>query len=105
MSQLGPCGLETPRWSVAGQPAPTGGTASMAGLPGWRAKVWVEPPLLASGPSLGSALRPGQVVSGQLMLCPPSVTGPPPKGAVVQFPPVLFATMLFWIVRVPFEML
>jgi hypothetical protein len=35
MSQATPCGLLTPRWSVAWQPAPEVGTWSSAALPGW----------------------------------------------------------------------
>ena len=47
MSQLAPCGRVTPRWSVVGQSAAF--AASIAGLPGSRAWVWVGPPLSASG--------------------------------------------------------
>jgi hypothetical protein len=42
-------------------------------------------------------LRPGQVVSGQLMLCPPSVTGPTAE-QLLGVPP---ATMVFWSVIMP----
>ena len=38
--------------------------ASMAALPGPSAIVSVGPPLFCNGPSRGSALMPGQVVSG-----------------------------------------
>src|SRR5215510_8040566 len=52
--------LGNPRWSVkiftpklSWQPR--GSPASIAGLPGSSACVWVGPPLFCSGPSLGSA--------------------------------------------------
>ena len=50
MSQAAPCGRATPRWSiVTGMPSASlqskTGIASMAGLPGKRAWVWVGPPL------------------------------------------------------------
>ena len=64
MSQCGPCGRVMPRSSTP--PAPFGGEAggsgraqtesspaSMAGEPASRARVWVGPPLLASGPRSG----------------------------------------------------
>src|SRR4051794_4410971 len=53
MSHLLPCGLFTPRWSVAmrsvavAQPFWPFGMAFMAGLPISRAMVWVGPPLFA----------------------------------------------------------
>src|SRR5581483_9181610 len=65
MSHAGPCGRVTPRWSVAGQPAPVAGTASMAGLSGSSARVRVGPPFSARGPNSGSTLAPGHVVSGK----------------------------------------
>src|SRR4026209_12875 len=64
----------------------------MAAEPERRAMVWVRPPLLASGPSKGSALIPGHEASGQLKF-------PPPPAIVVvitpQCPPLLLATMVF----------
>ena len=62
MSQRGPTGRATPRWSVASQarpplPATPGLPASLAGLPGCGMRVWVGPPLSASGPSSGSTPR------------------------------------------------
>src|SRR5437764_12878389 len=52
MSQRGPWGRGTPRWSVVTAQAAVG-MASMAGLPARRAMVLVGPPLAPSGPSLG----------------------------------------------------
>jgi len=66
-------------------------------LPGCGSSVRVGPPLFASGTRLGSEFRPGQVVSGQLMLCPPSVIGPTAE----QLLGVPSATMEFWSVNVP----
>src|SRR5437870_1766059 len=97
MSQPPPWGRETPRWSVEGQLAST--AASMAGLPGSSAIVSVGPPLSWSpaGSSSGSWLMPGQLVSGQLRLPPPSAIGK----YGLQFPPEgLFATIVFWSVIV-----
>src|SRR5215211_3680632 len=57
MSQRGPCGRLTPRWSVAGHPLlALVRPASMAGLPGRSARVSVGPPLSCSGPSRGLVL-------------------------------------------------
>jgi hypothetical protein len=44
MSHALPWGLLTPRWSVAGQPAPVAGTWSIAALLGASASVSVGPP-------------------------------------------------------------
>jgi hypothetical protein len=52
MSQCGPCGRATPRWSAAGQSASL--PASIAGLPAASAIVGVGLPLSCSGPSCGS---------------------------------------------------
>src|SRR3954462_8544395 len=52
MSQAGPCGRVTPRWSEAGQSAAE--AASIAGLPASRAWVRLGPPLAANGPIRGS---------------------------------------------------
>src|SRR3954464_6444234 len=54
-------GKPAPRWSiVSGAPRlftqPAGSPASMAGLPGSRARVCVGPPLFARGPRLGATL-------------------------------------------------
>src|SRR5262245_30534377 len=46
-----------PRWSVSGAPLPV--PASMAGLPGNRAIVWVGPPLFCRAPSDGSLVTVG----------------------------------------------
>src|SRR5260370_27761970 len=54
MSQAGPCGRVTPRWSVGGQPLALVPPWSIAGLPASSAWVWVGPPLPASGASSGS---------------------------------------------------
>ncbi len=53
MSQAGPWGRGTPRWSVAGQPVAAVPPWSMAGLPARRAMVIVGPPWAPSGPSRG----------------------------------------------------
>src|SRR6266545_3012374 len=55
MSQLGPWGRGTPRWSLATAQAAFG-MASSAGLVAAMAMVSVGPPLCASSPSLGSTL-------------------------------------------------
>jgi hypothetical protein len=62
MSQRGPTGRATPRWSVASQarpplPGTSGLPESLAGLPGCGMRVWVGPPLSARGPSSGSTPR------------------------------------------------
>src|SRR5581483_7764128 len=59
MSHARPCGRLTPRWSATAHapPSPVGRAglpASIAGLPARSARVLVEPPLSASGPSFGS---------------------------------------------------
>src|SRR2546421_2535867 len=97
MSQAGPCGRSTPRWSVRGQPAPLEGTWSIAALPAPSAIVWVAPPLSASDPSLGSPFIPGQLASSKLRLWPPSVsTLLSDPELVAQFPPPSLATIVFW---------
>ena len=53
MSQAGPCGRGTPRWSVAGHPVVAVPPWSIAGLPARRAMVIVGPPWSARGASLG----------------------------------------------------
>src|ERR1700735_145461 len=65
----------TPRWSVAGQEAPS----PIAALPFWRPTVSDGPPLLCNPPKSGSPLRKpaGHVESPKLRLWPPSVTDPP----------------------------
>src|SRR5215831_1484813 len=72
MSQCGPFGRVTPRSSrlLMGEAAHVvSSPALMAGELASRAKVWVEPPLLASGPRLGSTLRePPQVASSTRLL-------------------------------------
>lgn len=82
-----------PRWSrlLTGAAAQmTSFAESNATLPGPSAIVSVGPPLFCKGPSTGSLLIPGQAVSGQLRLPPPSVMMPE------QFPPVgLLATIVF----------
>src|SRR6266542_2583161 len=55
MSQFGPWGRGTPRWSLATAQAAFG-MASTAGLVATMAMVSVDPPLCCSGPSLGSTL-------------------------------------------------
>src|SRR4051794_31386876 len=64
------------------------GTRESAGLVSPRAIVLVGPPLSASAASSGALLRPGHVVSGELMSGPPSVNVP------AQFAGALAATML-----------
>ena len=63
MSTWAPAWREKPRWSVVSAEASAGlhellktqsSPASMAGLPGSRARVCVGPPLFSSGPSCGS---------------------------------------------------
>jgi hypothetical protein len=44
MSHALPWGRLTPRWSLAGQPAPVAGTWSIAALPAASASVLVGPP-------------------------------------------------------------
>src|SRR3990172_708909 len=59
MSQRGPCGRAVPRWSTVAQismPARLGLPVSMAGLPVFKAMVWVGPPLLAKAASRGLVL-------------------------------------------------
>src|SRR5262249_9537297 len=60
MSQRGPTGRATPRWSVASHapsplPGDAGLPASIAGLPGSSAWLSVGPSLSPRGPSFGSA--------------------------------------------------
>src|SRR5579859_713970 len=66
----------------------------MAALPGPRAIVCVGPPLLRSGPSLGSPVRPGQVLSPKLRLWPPSAIAE--DGSAAQPEPMLPATIVSW---------
>src|SRR5438309_1104539 len=54
MSQAGPWGRCTPRWSVA-TPHWAAGIQFTAGLPASSATVFVGPPFAARGPSLGFA--------------------------------------------------
>src|SRR5579884_154798 len=63
MSHRGPCGRETPRWSVEGGGQLPAVTASIAGLPVCSAWVGVNPPLFCNGPSKGLVLlrSPGWV--------------------------------------------
>ena len=79
MSHAGPCGLRTPRSSVAGHPlvAP----ASRAGLVAAGACVGSEPPLPCNGPSCGSVstrspspLKPHSLRLSRL--CPSETAGP-----------------------------
>ena len=67
ISQAGPCGRVTPRWSVAGG-GQSGLPVSIAGLPSKSAWVKVGPPLFCSGPSLGSTLVRSVLESVQLPL-------------------------------------
>ena len=55
ISQAAPCGRDTPRWSVLAQVELL--PASMAELPTPGSIVCVNPPLLASAPSLGSVVK------------------------------------------------
>jgi len=98
MSQVPPCGRETPRWSVAVQ-LPLS-PALIAGLPASRACVCVGPPLFASGPSSGFVLfrspaPPRPHVASLARLCPPEVIVPP------QSPGELLATIVLVSVAVP----
>src|SRR5439155_5385044 len=98
MSQAGTCGRVTPRWSVAGHP--TSSPASIAGLPGSRARVKVGPPLSRRTPSCGSvALRsPGPErphVPSLSRLWPSEVTSVLPQSP----PAVLLATIVFLSVK------
>ncbi len=87
MSQLASCGRVAPRWSVVGPLVQF--PASMAGLPGKRAWVRVEPPLLANAPSEGSKpmmlpLSPftkphAPVPVSSIRLLPKSLNVPPPR--------------------------
>ena len=83
-----------PRWSKV---SPKLVPWSIAGLPALSAIVWVGPPLLASGPSSGSATAPGQPVpAGKVR---PKVTvgeaGPPQLAvALVVEPATLEATIV-----------
>src|SRR5579864_8516642 len=104
MSQAGPCGRDSPRWSVlCAQPDTVTGTASTAGLFAGSAIVWVGPPLDASPPRSGLVLfrewlaveKPHEVPSS--MLYPPSTTAGEPEQLVP--PPRPFATMLSRTVR------
>ena len=67
ISQCGPWERVMPRWSrlLTGQAAQMASIpASITALPGSSAIVQVGPPLSCKGPSIGSALIPGQVASG-----------------------------------------
>src|SRR4051794_10499850 len=66
----------------------------MATLPDRSAMVCVGPPLLASGPSFGSATRPGQVLSGYDTL-PPRSCQVGVVSSVAQLPPVFLAMIVF----------
>src|SRR6266496_1147676 len=69
---------------------------SMAGLPDWRAWVFVAPPLFASGPSRGLVLRRSLAsVNWQPVLLsrlPPDDVNVPPE--LLQLPPLPFATIV-----------
>src|SRR5262249_41339871 len=88
MSQPAPLGRRTPRSSVAGQPAPGEGTASIAALPGASEIVCAGPPLSCSGPRFGSAVEnvAGHPAPAKLRLCPESIIEPK------QLPPLLDAS-------------
>src|ERR1039458_1686186 len=92
MSQAGPLGRPTPRWSTAGHPAPATGTLSIAALPVPSEIVGVGPPLSWSGPRLGSAVRKveRQPEPAKLRLWPASATAPE------QLPPPSEASREFW---------
>ena len=100
-SHAAPPGRGTPRWSVAGQPAPS--PPSIAGLPAWRAIVWVGPPLPARGPSSGfvparSPTAPSEHVPASSMLCPSEPIDPAQLAPAAALPP---ATIVFFSVTVP----
>ena len=75
MSQPGPCGRLTPRWSVVivvPQPFTPGAIASIAGLPERRAIVCVGPPLSLrpAGSSIGSVFDSEWLVELNAQLVP-----------------------------------
>ena len=99
MSQAGPCGRDTPRWSVLpAQPGTVAGMALTAGLFDASAMVWVGPPLDASAPRPGLVLfsewlaaeKPHEVPES--MLYPPSTMAGEPLQLLP--PPRPLATML-----------
>src|SRR3972149_2670268 len=92
-------GRANPRWSVAGG-GQSGLPASMAGLPGRRAWVWVEPPLSASGPSSGAI--PGRSPAAVRLHVLSLSRLWPADVVLAQFPPEgLLATMVFLSVATP----
>src|SRR5437764_14139650 len=85
---------------MPGQPARLAGTLSRAALPGPSATVFVDPPLSASGLSLGLPIIPGHVASPNTRLWPPLPIAPRPTYA--QFPPKPSdATSVFFSVAEP----
>src|ERR1700737_3394170 len=100
MSQAGPCGRDTPRWSVLpAQPGTVTGMALTAGLFSGSAMVWVGPPLDASGPRAGLVLFMEWLAAEKPHDVPVSMLYPPPRmaGEPLQLlpPPAPLATMLW----------
>src|SRR5436190_23008109 len=109
MSQRGPCGRFTPRWSWRSQALPP--EPGFLGLPWlsafeWRFNAWVlvKPPLLASGLRPGLTPRRLPVVSPVIVqpdllpkrLWPREASVPKQSGPLPEPPTVFPAMMLFW---------